>query len=246
MNISEKQKIEVDFWRKSKTESPDLDSLSIDNIINKISEAGILLDCIRRYKNIENNFKVLELGGGQGWASCVYKRIYNNINITTTDISPYAVSSLPKWEKLFDVSVDNAYHCKSYSTKEDDESIDFIFTFAAAHHFLEHRKTIIEISRILKKGGSAIYFYEPTAPRLFYKMAYFRVNRKRPEVPEDVLIISEIASIAKNSGLIFKCDYYPSIVKRGPFETIYYTILKKFKFLQKVVPCTANIIFYKP
>jgi hypothetical protein len=50
LQIAEKQKIEIDFWKKSKTESSDLDSLSLDNIINKISEAGILLDCIKKYE----------------------------------------------------------------------------------------------------------------------------------------------------------------------------------------------------
>jgi ubiquinone/menaquinone biosynthesis C-methylase UbiE len=201
---------------------------------------------LKNTNHLGDGFNILELGGGQGWASCVYKKLYKNITITTTDISEYAVSALPKWEKLFDVTVDRSYHCKSYSTKEPDQSIDFIFTFAAAHHFLEHKKTIIELSRILKNGGTAIYFYEPTTPRLLYKPAFWRVNRKRPEVPEDVLIVSELSSIAENHGLTVKCYYYPSLIKRGSFETVYYSVLKRFKFLQKALPCTANIVFYKP
>ncbi|WP_075322874.1 class I SAM-dependent methyltransferase [Acidithiobacillus albertensis] len=245
MDIKDKNEIEIEFWKKSKNESCELEKLSLNNIINKVSEAEILIDCIKKYSSPCDGANVLELGGGQGWGSCVYKRIYDGVTITTTDISKYAVSELPKWEKLFDVKVDKSYSCKSYSTNEKDESIDFLFTFAAAHHFLEHRKTIEELSRILKKGGRAIYYYEPTTPRYLYKLAYWRVNRKRPEVPEDVLIVSELDSLSKKYGLEFKCEYYPSTIRRGRFEKVYYTVLNFFPFLQKVLPCTANIIFYK-
>ncbi len=107
--------------------------------------------------------------------------------MTATDISEFAVLSLPKWERLFEVEVDNSYACTSYETSESDDSIDQVFCFAAAHHFLAHKRTLHEISRILKPGGISFYFHEPATPKYLYSLAYWRVNRKRPQVPEDVL-----------------------------------------------------------
>lgn len=245
MGIIEKQAIEIKFWKNSIQERPEANSA--DNIINKVSDAAIFLDCVKKYLDkILKEGKVLELGGGQGWAACLLKRLYPKASITLTDISKYAIASLYKWEKIWDVKLDNKYACKSYKTKEIDGSIDIIFCFAAAHHFLAHRRTIMEISRILKPGGKAYYFYEPTSPNFFYWIAYKRVNNKRPHVPEDVLIPSKIVQLAKESNLNLKVDYYPSLINRGPKETLYYYFLNNFNFLQKLLPCTANFTFIKP
>ena len=94
-NIEAKQKIEIEFWRDSKDESPESDS--IHNIINKVSDAGVFLDCLKRHENkLAINGKILELGAGQGWASCVYKRIFPRTHMTVTDISEFAIMSLHK------------------------------------------------------------------------------------------------------------------------------------------------------
>jgi SAM-dependent methyltransferase len=244
LDIEAKQKIEIEFWRDSKDESPEADS--IYNIVNKVSDAGVLLDCLNRHQaKLTSNGKVLELGGGQGWASCVYKKLFPNAHVTATDISEFAVMSLPKWERLFEVRIDNSYACTSYEINEIDASLDQIFCFAAAHHFLAHKRTLREISRVLKPGGKAFYFHEPATPRWLYLPAYWRVNRKRPEVPEDVLIISKLRELAHEMGLDMHVDYYPSLIKRGPFETVYYFVLGCIPLLQRILPCSANFIFTK-
>ncbi len=241
-NIEEKQKIEIEFWRDSKDESPE--SNSIRNIINKVSDAGVFLDCLKRHQNkLATTGRILELGAGQGWASCVYKRLYPKTHVITTDISEFAIMSLHKWERLFDVKVNNSYACTSYKTKESDASIDQIFCFAAAHHFLAHKRTLHEISRILKPGGMAIYFHEPATPKYFYALARWRINKKRPKVPEDVLITSELQKLAHKIGLDLYIDYYPSLIKRGPFETVYFFILGQLPFLQRILPSSAIFIF---
>ncbi len=243
-NIEAKQKIEIEFWRNSKDESPESDS--IHNIVNKVSDAGVFLDCLKRYQNkLAVDGKVLELGAGQGWASCVYKRMFPKAHVTATDISEFAVMSLPKWERLFEVKVDNWYACTSYETNEQDASLDGIFCFASAHHFLAHKRTLHEISRVLKPGKMAIYFYEPATPKYLYRPAYWRVNRKRPQVPEDVLITSELHRLARLNGLTLEVDYYPSLIKRGAFETVYYFILGRLPILQRILPCSAIFIFTK-
>ena len=121
--IQTKQSIEIEYWRNSKTENPESDS--INNIINKFSEASIFLDCLNCYKSkLVDEGRVLELGAGQGWASCIYKKLYPKTHITVTDISKYAIMSVNKWEKMLEVKIDNAYACKSSEINEDDNSIN--------------------------------------------------------------------------------------------------------------------------
>ena len=204
-----------------------------------------MINIINQYSDIiptKGNF--LEIGSGQAWASCVFKKLFPSIVITSTDISEYAILSADIWERVFNVSLDKKYSCLSYGVTEPSDSFDFIFCFSAAHHFILHEETIIEINRLLKKDGVCIYMYEPTANNFFYKFARWRVNRKRHEVPEDVLIPNVIKKIANDIGLKYHIEYYLSTKKRGKLEYLYYSILKLIK-LYKIFPCTANIIFIK-
>jgi SAM-dependent methyltransferase len=211
-----------------------------------MGEVPIFLSCLERHASrLKPAARVLELGAGQGWASCVYKRRFTDSHVTATDISEYAIASLPKWEHVFQVKVDRHYACRSYETNEADAAVDHVFCFAAAHHFVAHRKTLREISRVLKPGGSAFYFYEPTTPRYLYSIAHRRVNRNRPAAPEDVLITREIVEIATSFGLGVEVDYFPSLPRRGSFESVYYAVLGKLPTLWRLLPCTANFIFRK-
>ncbi|MDD5322386.1 MAG: class I SAM-dependent methyltransferase [Methylococcales bacterium] len=244
--IEKKQKIEIEFWRNAEHESPEADSLH--NIVNKVTDTAVFMDCLNRHeKELITNGRVLELGGGQGWASCAYKRLFPDAHVTVTDISQYAVMSLPKWERLFEVKIDNSYACTSYEINESDASLDLVFCFAAAHHFLAHKRTLREISRILKPGGKAIYFNEPATPRYLYSLARWKLERTRPEVPEDMLITSELRKLAREAALDIHVDYYPSIIKRGPFRAIQAVsiIRDSFPFLQRLLPSSANFIFTK-
>ena len=243
--IEEKQKIEIEYWQTAPGESPGDDS--VYNVVNKISDARIFLECINRYKDkiYFEGAKVLELGGGQGWASCVCKKLFPNAHVIMTDISEYAIMSLSKWEHIFRVKIDNSYASKSYMLKEEDNSIDIIFCFAAAHHFLAHRRTLAELERVLKPGGKVFYLYEPASPIYFYRISLWRVNRKRAVVPEDVLVISKLKKLSSEVGLDIRVDNYPSLMKRGRLEIIYFFFLSCFPFLQKLLPCTVNLIFTK-
>lgn len=243
--LDEKQQIEIDYWKNSTNESPEADSIS--NLIMKVSSGGVLLECLKRnQKNLKKEGRVLELGGGQGWAACIYKRCYPGVEMITTDISEYAVMSVHKWEKIYNVSLDGAYACKSNEINERESSIDLVFCFAAAHHFLTHRRTLKEIFRVLKPGGKAIYFNEPSTSRLFHPLAYKRVNSKRSAVPEDVLKTKKLNEIAREVGFNFEVDYFPHMLNRGSIESLYYLTLSKFTILQRMLPCTANFIFTKP
>ena len=156
------------------------------------------------------------------------------------------IFSLKEWEERMEVEIDKCYECESYKTKEGKESIDFVFTFASAHHFINHDETIKEISRVLKPKGNAAYFFEPVSPKFWYPLAFWRVNRKRPEVREDLLIPSELKKISKKYNLTFNVIETPFFSNReGLIESIYYIFLNIFPFLQKFLPCTAIILFSK-
>jgi len=243
--LEEKERLEIDFWRDSETEGPGV--FSVANLVNKLSEARWLLPLFERYRPaFAASHRVLELGGGQGWAACLLQNVYPDLSITTTDISPYAVESLPMWEELFRVKLERAYACTSYETQEPDASVDLVYAFQAAHHFVQHEETLREIARILKPGGTALYLFEPTVTGPLYRFAHWRVNHKRPEVPEDLLQPRLMKRLAEAQGLTLRVDRHPETVNRGAAETVYYYLLGKLPFLQGLFPCTANFVFEKP
>jgi SAM-dependent methyltransferase len=242
--LEERERREIVFWRDSEHECPASDSLA--NVINKMTDCGVFLDILQGYGTYFNSAKtVLELGGGQGWASCVVKKLYTHLRVTLTDISEYAIQSKHKWERIFEVDLDNAYACKSYEISESPSSIDVVFCYAAAHHFADLDRTITEISRVLRSGGHCFFFHEPTTIRLLHALAYKRVNKKRSVVPEDVIVYRKLIETARKNSLKAHVQFNPSLIKRGPLETVYYFILSKSGLLQRILPCTANFHFQK-
>ncbi|MDQ6745234.1 MAG: class I SAM-dependent methyltransferase [Actinomycetota bacterium] len=242
--IARRRAIELELWRSSPSERPE--SNSLHNIVNKAQDAAILLDLIERFRGrFERAERILELGGGQGWASCVVKGLFPDAHVTTTDLSTDAVASVGKWERIFEVELDGAEACTSDYLPLGDESQDLVFCFSAAHHFVKHGRTLREMHRVLAPSGSGVYLHEPACSEYLYGAAVRRVNRKRPEVPEDVLRFKELARLAEAVGLHCEVDFYPTTARRGPAETAYYTLLGASGTLQRLLPCTANFVFTK-
>jgi SAM-dependent methyltransferase len=244
-SVEEREQIEIEYWRTSKEEAPG--PLSIANLVNKMGDAQVFLDLAQRYGALfPRAGRILELGGGQGWAACMVKRLRPHAHVTTTDISPHALEVVPHWERVFDVRLDHRYACRSYETREPDAAVDLAFTFASAHHFIEQERALVELSRILKPGGAALYLYEPTSNQFFYPVMHWRVNKKRPAVPEDLLVPARLKRAAVASALDMRVDFYPSLIKRGRIETLYYAMMSAAPWLCSVLPCSANIVITKP
>ena len=244
MDVNRRRELEDEFWRTSPEERPESDSL--ENVVNKAQDAAVLLGLLRLYENVFREARsILEIGAGQGWAACMVKRMFPSAVVTATDLSSAAVASAWKWERVFDVKLDHVRHCPSDDLQEPDSSIDVVFCFAAAHHFVTHRGTLEEIHRVLRPGGHGLYLYEPTCPDYLYDAALRRVERKRPAVPEDVIRHAHLRSLAEAVGLECEVQFYPSVARRGPVETLYYAFLSRLPFLQPHVPCTANFVFRK-
>jgi SAM-dependent methyltransferase len=242
MTKSARETIEIEYWRDSFHEKPESDSVL--PLFDKVGDAELFFGLFNRHRSMfPDSGRILEIGGGQAWASCFLKRFLPKAHITATDISPHALASLPKWERIWNARPDAIYACNSYETKEADGSVDLVFCFSAGHHFSDMQLTLHEIRRVLSRNGTAIFMYEPVTPSFFYPLAFKRVNAKRPECPEDVLVPSRVRKEAAAAGLSMTCDYYPSILKRRPKELIYYSCLRAFPFLQHFFPSTANLIF---
>jgi SAM-dependent methyltransferase len=243
--LAERQSAEVEFWRVSPTEGPGSDLL--ENFLKKSGDAHLLLDLIQVYRDrFQEAGSILELGAGQGWASCIVKRLFPAARVVATDISADAVASVWKWEHLCQVKLDGARASLSYDLGEPDDSVDLIFCFAAAHHFGAHRRTLREIRRVLRPGGTCLYLYEPSCLAFLHPFAARRVNRIRPDVPEDVLVYRRIQAIAAEVDLHCDVRFYPSTMNRAPGPLLYYSLLSRIPVLQYVLPCTANYEFTKP
>lgn len=243
MNLREKEKVEIDFWKNSESESPE--NFTTYNLLNKIGEAKFFYEIIQGYKEIfRNSPKILELGAGQGWASCIIKKEFGQ-ELITSDISEYAVQSIKYWEGIFNVKIDHSLACTSYEIPLEDESIDLVFCFAAAHHFVKHKRSFQEINRILKPGGHCLYLYEPSCLPYLYRWQYKRVNRIRTEVPEDVLIYNRILKIARNCGFKARIDFFPIARSSSFLVTNYYFLLRSIPLLARLLPCNANFVFQK-
>jgi SAM-dependent methyltransferase len=240
--VQEQVEIEERFWRSDPFERPDVDTL--ENFANKAPDAAIFLELVRPWiSQLPVDASVIELGGGQGWASCLVKRLLPQSFVTLTDAVAEAVQGAWIWQRVFNCSLDRIVASPAQTIPAEADSVDFVFCFAAAHHFVDHEAALGEVARVLKSDGRCIWFYEPTAPSWSHHAAEARVNRKRPDVPEHVLIPAEIGRIAVRVGLTCKPEFCTSIAHRGKTATLYYILLGTFPFLQRVLPCTAHFVF---
>jgi SAM-dependent methyltransferase len=241
-SIEAKEQVEIDYWRTSLTENPD--SNSIENLINKFSEARVVLLTLERHRQIfESASTILELGAGQGWTSCILKRMFPDKRIIASDISPFAIASHPKWEHILQVKLDQTFACRSYEIPLPENSVDLIFCFQAAHHFVRHRRTLNEVYRILSPYGICMYLFEPVCRQFLYKVSYTRANAKRPEVPEDVLVYERLLAIGRECGFEAEMQFNPILVNRGSLQTLYFSVLNKFPVLQTLLPSTGDFVF---
>jgi SAM-dependent methyltransferase len=245
LNLHEKEQIEIKYWETSEFESPQSDSL--ENLLYKIGDASIFFEKLSQYKDFfESADRIIEIGAGQCYASCIVKRVLREKAVFATDIATAALEVAPRWEHIFGAALDGAWVCRSYEVPTADESFDLAFCFQSAHHFVRHRRTFIEMHRILRPGGTLIYLHEPGTPAWAHSFARNHMNRNRPsDVPEDALIYSQLASLATEAGFEASINFAPTITHKQPLETIYHGILSKSKLLQRLLPCIVDLTFTK-
>ncbi|HEY1738230.1 MAG TPA: class I SAM-dependent methyltransferase [Acidimicrobiia bacterium] len=242
---SAREQREREFWATSPEEQPGAFSLRL--LTHKMGEARVLLEKLNAFRDVfAGAATIVELGAGQAWASCAVAHEFGDRHrIVATDIAFDAVVSHHRWEELLDGCPSGVAACRSASLPFRDGSVDLVFAFAAAHHFGTQRTTLLEVARVLRPGGHALYLHEPACPPWIYPVAYRRVMRKRPVVPEDVLRYPEIEQLGEAAGLATEVRFAPTTTYRAPVETVYYLALSKLRPLQRVLPCTADFVFTK-
>src|SRR5262249_2119080 len=240
MELEAKEQLEIDAWRNSPTEAPGVDS--IENLVNKLTDAPVFLEALARHRvRFARATRILELGGGQGWASCLLKkRLGAGSHVTASDLSPFAIASAGIWERVFDVRLDATLHCRSYEIPIAAGGVDLVFAFQAAHHFVAHRRTLRELHRVPARGGVPLYLHEPTCSRWLHRLARHRVNHKGMPVPEDVLVHTRLLAIARAAGFSASSQFDLSLAKRGPLERVYYRALRTVPGLRHVLPTTRD------
>ena len=243
---AERERLEKSFWTDDPHESPG--AASLRGFAQKMSEAQVVLEKLGAHAQLLRDAgTILEIGGGQGWVSCMLRReLGADKTIISSDIAPDAIASLPEWERVFRVEIDGGLACRSYEIPLRASSVDLVIVFAAAHHFGAHRRTLCELERVLSPGGRALYLHEPVCRQFFHRAAHRRVMAKRPVVPEDVLVPSRLVELARAAGLSSEVLHAPTTTCRGAKETIYYYALQRIPPLQNLLPCSVDIIFTKP
>ncbi len=197
--------------------------------------------------DISGHETILEMGGGFCWASALLKREYPQAYVVGSDLIHSNLKFTVKFEKILHTHLNEKWVFNSRYIPFVDGQFDRIFTFAAFHHFGENNdfsQTLQEMIRILKPQGKIILLFEPSSPRYLYQWAFNRVN-KNPYADEDILILSHLQKYVHSLNCHFSAQFYPDYHHRGIAETIYYYTLNKLGILQKLLPCTVNIVIQK-
>lgn len=86
-SIEETQQIELAVWDHLRNQD------WLENLSNKLSEMRWLRPKFALYeRRFRDAHSVLELGGGEGWASCLVKRLHPELSVAASDISDSAIS----------------------------------------------------------------------------------------------------------------------------------------------------------
>jgi SAM-dependent methyltransferase len=243
MSIDERVTAQVEreaaFWSTDPHERPGVDT--IENFLNKAQDAAILFQLFQEHQEaFRAARRIVEVGGGQGWASCLLKRQLPSAHIVLTDAVDEAIQGRVIWERVFDCELDGALAAPAQALPFEDGSVDLVFCYAAAHHFVDYAAALREMKRVLTPLGKCIWLYEPSAPRWIQAAAERRVNRKRPDVPEHVIVPQEIVDLALHEGLVCTTEHCTSIAHRGRMATLYYILLGAVPLLQQFLPCTTH------
>jgi ubiquinone/menaquinone biosynthesis C-methylase UbiE len=250
--LDEDDRREVEAYRRTAAGRKQSDGRELfDDLLHK-SNFIKSFDALRGRLDVQPGHRVLELGGGQGWASALLKRHHPEAYVVASDLAPEAFHFTHLYEKLLDVAIDEKWAFDVRSMPFTGDQFDRIFTFAAFHHFGrrgEYGEAIAEILRVLKPGGAAWLLYEPSSPKWLYKRAFRRVNRRLEGdgVAEDVLVVSRLRTEVERIGGTLQAMPNPEpAFREGVKQTLYYAGLKRLPFGSRLLVSTINLVLRKP
>lgn len=248
-NDHSSQMAEREDWQRFRNDSRP--QVHIDNLINKFTEAGIFAVNFEKYLPLLKGPKIhlLEIGGGECWASCLLKTLHPELHATGTDLSPDAVMGAEMWGALLETRLDNVYAASADQLAMiESGSVDIIFCFQAAHHFPNQTSVLREAYRVLRVGGTVLYLYEPLCSGLF-NFVFSKLRLKRGGIPED--FINPVSILRSATELGFSASCHPSsYCARGPlsFRTVLkynYFLLSCHRPFRYFMPFWGNLVFKK-
>jgi ubiquinone/menaquinone biosynthesis C-methylase UbiE len=124
-----------------------------------------------------NGKRLLEIGSGTGLISVLLAK--SGAHVTSFDLSPMSVRTTKQRAEINDVNIDPLVSAGEHLPFAD-ESFEIIFGKSILHH-LDPQVGKLDISRVLRKGGKAV-FVEPMGmnPVLTFARKYVPYRHKNP------------------------------------------------------------------
>jgi len=194
---------------------------------------------------------VLEIGAGQGWASCLAKRRQPDCRVVAADIARDALLYAEAYEQLLGVRIDELWACSVRALPFADAQFHRIFAFASLHHFGERHDfsgVLAEVLRLLAPGGRAVFLYESWAPGWAIGWIRRRARRQMKNVvDEDVLHLGHLRSVCHRLGGRLAVEFWPNPSFRDSASAAaYMAVLNRCRVLASLMPGTVNVTITKP
>ena len=196
--------------------------------------------------NLLKNLHVLEIGYGLGADGVEIAKVAKSYNgIDLSEVS-YKVTS--RRFQLYDLKNFKLKIGSSTSLDYPNESFDFVYSWGVIHHSGDIKRSLSEIYRVLKKGGSSkIMIYNKNSLIVFiywlyYSIRKFQFNKTREQIISEniespgTLILSkrEFSNLLKTVGFTIKNIYL--------FRDFFYLLRKYPKFLRPLIRFVAKFL----
>ena len=186
--------------------------------------------------NINSGDNILEIGCG---TNTISKKIVDiGANVTIIDISEKAIEIAERHFQEDIINI-NCIVMDAENLEFNDHSFDLIYGSSILHH-LSIEKAIVEIKRVLKKGGKAV-FYEPLGHNILINI-FRSITPGLRSKDEHPLLINDLKLIKNNfPHTKFHYFYFLSLITLPFVKFPFFKGLNSFvnridKLLNKIFP----------
>ena len=182
--------------------------------------------------NLLKGLNVLEVGYGLGSDAVLLAK--SSKNYFGTDLSEVSYEVASRRLKLYGLKNANLNVGSSTNLDYEDSFFDFVYSWGVIHHSGNIRKSLEEIFRVLKKGGSSkIMVYNKDSLIVFIYWLYFSIkefNFKRTRAQ----IISE--NIESPGTLILSKNEFQELIESVGFSLVNLKLYRDFFYILRKYP----------